>query len=139
MAKFRAGANMDIRFIHAGGTVIFTTGYRTLSYDVNANLLETTAGNDGWKNFITGIQDGKVSLEIATNGTATPIGTADLATMVPGLSGTLYLSPFGTASGMIKYGGPFVVDTRGMPMPYDDLHMCAWDFQSNGTIADGTW
>lgn len=139
MASYRAGANMDIRIIHAGGTIVVTTKYRTLSYEENGNLIDQTAGNDTFKSFILGIVDGKISLECTNNGTATPMGTADLATLTKGLQGTIYLSPHGTATGMIKYGGACIIDNRKLTWPYDDLATVSWDISSNGAWADASW
>ena len=79
MASYRAGAAMDIRVIHSAGTIVVTTKYRTLTYEENGNLIDQTAGNDTFKSWILGIVDGKISLECSNNGTASPMGTADLA------------------------------------------------------------
>lgn len=139
MAEFRGGPNMYADFVYSGGTISFATQYRNISITDEADMIDSTAGAVSFREFIAGLRQVTVAVEALHNGTASPFGTADIAALAPGGSGTVRVAPFGTATGQAKYSGAALIKNRNHEYPYDDVVPLNVEFQVSGTWSEGAW
>ena len=89
------GKNAVITWTSTAGTVTLNTDYRSVTQSPGVNLADCTAGADPYKKYIATIKDATIEYAglLGTGGSAT------LAALEPGISGTLIVQPEGTASG----------------------------------------
>jgi len=128
-----------LRFMPSGGgTILPTEQYRKLSLKSAQDVLDASAGTVAWREFIAGLRSYTGDLEVLHNGTASPMGTADIKAL-RNTSGTWDYSPFGTATGQRKYSGSYVATSMEDSFPFDDLAMITFAFQGNGELVEGLW
>lgn len=140
MPEYRFGEEGNLRLSQVGsGTIYPTAQFTAVDISETAELLETTAGNDTWRTFRSGLKGWEGSLKLFNNGTESPLGTADIATLAGGGTFVLYVSPFGTASGKARHWGTIVVESRGLMYPFDKLAEVELSFRGHGALADDTW
>lgn len=139
MPEFRMGAAGVMWFVHAGGTVQLTDQVRTVTVPQEADMIDTTSGNATTRTYIAGLGGWSMSYEGLSNGTASPMGTVDEATLVPGLSGTVIVGPFGTATGQSKLSGAALVKSQSQDFPYDDVATTSLEFQGSGALTKAVW
>lgn len=96
MAHF-TGQNLYVAF----GGVDCSADQRTLSWNESANTADTTAGADVDESHL--ITTEAVDFSITILAESTSAGSAVLAALKNGLSGTLEIGTLGTASGNPKY------------------------------------
>src|SRR5688572_9603823 len=115
-SEFRAGASMDIRFVDSSGTITITTQYTNASLSYEGDTIDVSAGNDTVRRFLSSLTQWSVSLEAFISGETTPLGTAHIPRFAPtasgGLSGTVIISPFGTAQGKFRHIGGVIITSR---------------------------
>lgn len=139
MAEARAGSTMYAQIITSAGTTTFNEQYRNITLTDEGNPIDATAGADVFRTYVGGLRTWSVTIEALHNGTETPFGTADDFAIQANTFGTIIIAPFGTASGSIKFSGPFIVASRTREWPYDDLVPFNLELQSNGTLTYGTY
>lgn len=139
MNEFRAGTTSVLRFMPTGGgTISPSEQYRKFTLKTKQGVLDASAGTVEWKEFITSLKEYTASLEVLHNGTASPMGTADIKSL-RNTSGTWDYSPFGTAAGQRKYSGSYIATSMDDDFPFNDLATIAFDFQGNGALVEGLW
>jgi hypothetical protein len=137
MADF-SGSALDVKWQYGTGTYTLTGDQRTFSYTPSIDLIETTAGADANKNYISGPKDGQAQFEaLMQTGTALT-GTAMYSTLNEGNAGTLVWSPEGTATTKPKYTMPAISLGVSYGYPYSDAVTTSVSFQQNGARTEGT-
>jgi len=116
-----------------GGTVI-SGDQRTFTTSETADTIDSTAGADTRKQWLTGATDGEASATILA-GTA---GTANYNALEPGNSGTLYWAPEGTAAGKQTKSALALVTSRDSEYPYDGLVVVSPKWKLTGAVTGGT-
>jgi len=129
------GTNANIQWVHAGGTAVLSTDYRSVSVNPSIGLADTTAGADTDKTYIATIKD--TTIEYA--GLMQAGGTVIKAALAAGVGGTLILSSEGTASGKPKESYPAIAMGAKMLYPYDNVVEITCSFQKNGAVAETSW
>ena len=120
----------------AAGTL--TGAQRSFSYSPSINLIDSTAGADTHKKYISGVKDGQAQFEaLMASGTNAP-GTAAYAACVEGASGTIIWMPEGVAAGKPKYTLPAISMGASFAYPYEDVVTVSVPFQQNGARVEGT-
>lgn len=138
MSEFR-GNTLDVRVIHSGGTMVLNDQYRTVKLPWSQDAIDASAGTIDWRDFLKGLKQWTFSYEGLNNGAASPLGTADQATLRSMPMGTIIVSPFGTAAGNQKLSGagfPTKVDTE---IKYDDVAPLNFEWQGSGALSEGVW
>ena len=122
------GTNLVASFIHAGGTLVLNSDYRTLTNAPVIGLVDATAGNDADKTYLTTLKDGKYSWK----GLAQTGGTVLRSALVEGTGGTLIIGEEGTATGKPKETVPVICMGGQFNFPYDNVVEISCEFQKNG-------
>lgn len=135
---FRGGAAAVVRFVHSGGTTTFLS-YRELSLSQGGNLIDTTAGNDAAETHIKGIANWSLPIGYVHRGNTSSVGTADIAALIFGAAGTVYMSPQGTATGSQYFYGAASVESHELSVPYDGEVTGNVTFKGNGALSIGHW
>lgn len=137
MADF-SGSALVVTWAYGTGTYTLTGDQRTFSYTPSIDLIESTAGADSNKNYISGPKDGQAQFEaLMQTGTAST-GTAAYSTLTEGNAGTLTWSPEGIATTKTKYSMPAISMGAAFSYPYSDVVSVSVPFQQNGTRTEGT-
>jgi hypothetical protein len=139
MAETRLGPTAIIQFVDATGTITLHSKYRTATMNDNNNLIETTSGADLAKTYIAGIAEWGCDVEYVFQGTDSTLGTADLKRLKSGGTGLLNVGPLGSATNSLKQYGNVIIESRQIPLPYDELSMISISFKGNGALTDGAW
>lgn len=131
MAHF-TGSGLVVTF---GGTTL-TADFRSFSESEEMGLVDSSAGADTNRSYLTTLKDGKATLEIV----APAGGSAVWNAVVPGTSGTLIWAPEGTATGKNKHTvSSAIVMNRDKEMPYDNIVVIKVEFQFSGTVTDSVY
>ncbi len=138
MSKFR-GDQLVIEWLSGGGTATLTGQYRKISLQHGADVIEITGGTVAHREYLAGPAFFGVRLEGYHNGTATPLGTADLATLAPRTGGTVRVSPLGTAAGQPYYSGSALVTGRDFEFAFDELATLTIEWRGSGPLTQATW
>jgi len=130
MAEY-VGKNLYVAF---KGTVL-QADFRTFSDDESMDMVDTSAGVDVAKTYLTTLEDGTATLELVdqTGGTAT---TAAWNLCDKGAEGTLEWGPEGTASTKPRHYVNAIVKGRKANYPYADIVTLTVDFQFSGVVTD---
>jgi hypothetical protein len=138
MAEYR-GSALLVEWIGTWGTVDCSAQYKKISFTHEADMLDSSAGTVQYREFIPGLLQWSISGDFLQNGTSTPIGgTQFVSLFLPGQSGTVRVSPGGTATGNQKYTGAALLKTASQEFPFDDVVTTTIEWQGNGylTIAN---
>lgn len=124
------GKNAVINWIWTGGTVNLNGDYRSISTNETVDLADTTAGNDAYRTYIATIKSASIDYSgLFPTNTA---GTALIAALAAGNSGTLVVYPEGTASGNLSRSYPAIVTGPKLNVPYADVVEISCSFTANG-------
>jgi len=129
------GAALAVSFIHAAGTLVLNTDYRSLSNSPTIGLVKSTAGSDADETYLTTQKDGKYSWK----GLSQTAGTVLENALVEGTQGTLIIGREGTASGKPKETVPVISMGANYNYPYDNVVEITCDFQKNGARVLGAF
>jgi hypothetical protein len=129
------GKDLNLSWVHTGGTVALEGDFRTFSYSPSVGLVEQTAGADAQKTYLTTPKDGQCSLEVVQQAA----GTVLYAALAEGTSGTLVIGPEGTAAGKPKLTIPAISLGARITIPYADVVSVACDFQQNGARVEANF
>ena len=122
------GKDLDLSWVHSGGTVTLSTDYRSLGEATEIGLVDASAGADTYRTYLTTLKDG--TFEYA--GLHQTAGTVIKAALAPGTYGTLIIKPEGTATGKPSESVPCVISSRNMQYPYENVVEITATFQRNG-------
>lgn len=115
MTKY-SGAALYVEF---AGTNISSTR-RSLDLTHSMETADSTAGADVYRNFVTTVKSIEASGEILGL-TASTGGSAQLAALQPGSTGTLIWGPEGTATGSPKWGFLAMLSEISPSYPFDNV------------------
>jgi hypothetical protein len=131
MAEYVGGAAGYIKF----GSTVLSSDYRTFEPVEEIGLVESQAGNDTTKTYLTVLKDGTTPISLVDQTGGSALWTA----VVPGTSGTLEWGPEGTASGKPKHTVTALVKNRKRSQPYDGIVVLDVSFQFSGAVTDGAY
>ncbi len=135
MAEY-SGSALYLEWIYSGGTVNLTADSRTFSSSVTIELYDSTAGSDAYKTFVTGMRDSVISTTLVTQSD----GTVLLDALFAGTSGTVRVSPEGTASGKRRELYPAISQGVVRDEPYNNVVTYQISWQGNGApTLTGAW
>jgi hypothetical protein len=127
MAEY-TGSALVASWIHAGGTLVLNTDYRTLGTSPTIGLVKASAGADTDETYLTTLKDGKYSYK----GLAQTGGTVLENALVEGTKGTLIIGREGTVAGSAKETVPCISMGAAFNYPYDNIVEISCEFQKNG-------
>jgi hypothetical protein len=124
MTRFIANAAF-IQWASSSGTVSLAGDYRKLDITTSVKEAVTTAGSDAREQRLMTIKDAKVSIQLV----AATGGTALLAALAEGVTGTLTVGPEGTATGKPKTTLTAICQGADQHYAYatESLLDCSWD------------
>jgi hypothetical protein len=136
MAEF-TGSSLYVQW-NAGtnGTIDLSGDYRSVSFKPSIGQVETTAGSDPYKSYITTQKDTTVDY----SGVFQTAGTATENALLAGQVGTLTIGPEGTAATKRKYTLPGAISQgANFNFAYADVVEISCSFQGSGTLTYGTF
>jgi len=133
-----SGSALVVTWAYGTGTYTLTGDQRNFSYTPSIDLIETTAGADSNKNYISGPKDGQAQFEALMQTGTAATGTAIYSTLTEGNSGTLTWSPEGITATKPKYTMPAISLGASFGYPYADVVSVSVPFQQNGARTEGT-
>lgn len=138
MPEFRGTALVIHILPSSGGTIALQDQYRTLKLRSETAAIDATAGTTDWRDYLKGLSQWNVSYYGLNNGSASPLGTADIATLRGG-AGTIRINPHGTGAGNIAYQGAIINTRLEQDYPYDDLATIHIAWQGSGALIESLW
>jgi len=94
--------------------------FRAFSVDESVTIIDASAGDDAYKEKLSGQRDGSATLDLLSQTGAT--GTTTWGKVVPGASGTLEWAPEGTAATKPRhYVSKAYVESRSESYPYEGV------------------
>jgi hypothetical protein len=126
---------MVLQWIYSGGTVALNGDYRTCSWTPSVSNTETTAGSDTHQTFLPTVKNATASIGmVAQTG-----GTAMIAALAAGNSGTLIIGPEGTASGKPKITFPSFSNGAQFTYPYAGTVEFTCSFTETAAYTEGSY
>ena len=109
--------------------------FRTFDVDESITIVDASAGDDTYKEKLTGQKDGSATLTLLGQTGAT--GTTTWGYVVPGTSGTLEWAPEGTTTTKPKhYVSKAYVENRAESHPYEDVVEWNISFTYSAAVVD---
>ena len=133
MAKY-VGRSLVIQFIDSNGTITISNQFNQFDTKWQTEFTEVSTGNAFDKAYLPTLADMTATYKGLSNGTASPLGTADLFRLEPQDFGTVIYAPLGTASGMPKGGFAAYVKSQDITYPYANKVEVSLEFQRSGTL-----
>lgn len=112
------------------GTATLSGVQRELTFNSTMDYADHTGGTADYRRRKKTVGD--YDAQVVTLWDTTALGTASMALLALGNEGTLEFAPLGTASGNPKGAYPMVVETRELPVPFDDGIVVTIGFLANG-------
>ena len=134
MAEY-TGKDLFLSWTSTSGTVTPAADYRSVTYTPSIDLIDTTAGSDAAKTYITGYKDAQLSISLLMQ----TDGTATTNAFIEGAVGTLIVAPEGTATGNEKLTIPAISLGVKRNYPYNNLVELTIDLQQYGVRVDGSY
>lgn|SRR5574343_503587 len=131
-----SGSALNLQWITAGGTTLLHTDCRSFDWTPTLSLIDSTAGADSFREYITGIGEGgdiSASLVLQTGATAL------ISALARGTAGTLIYSPEGTATGKPKSTIPAISKGPSYSQPYDDVVEFKVSWQQSAAETNAAW
>lgn len=113
-----SGSSLYLAWVYSGGTTLLNTDFRQFDWTPTLALIESTAGADSFREFLSGIGEGG---DISVTMVMQSGGTALLTALARGTNGTLLYGPEGTATGKPKSSIPAISKGPAYSQPYDDI------------------
>ncbi len=137
MAEFY-GANLNFQWIGTAGTLDMSAYQRGASFAPSGKIDVVTTGAEGYETRMVGVKDFTASFKgLWQGGTAGTATTTMENTLRFGESGTVLLSPEGTATGQRKYTLPVISQGAQVNLAYEGLTEVNISFVGNGTVTYG--
>ncbi len=135
MAAF-SGSAMYLAWIWASGTAVLNTDFRQFDWSPSLALIDSTAGADTFREYISGIgEGGDISLSCVMQAS----GTALISALARGNAGTILYGPEGTASGKPKSTIPAISKGPAYSQAYDDVVEFKVSWQQSAAETNATW
>jgi hypothetical protein len=132
------GKDLNFQWVGTAGTLDMSEYQRGASFSPSGKIDVNTTGAAGYETRQVGVKDFTASYrglwQAGTAGTAT---TTMENTLRFGESGTVLLSPEGTAAGTRKYTLPVISQGPQVNLAYDGLTEINISFVGNGTVTYG--
>lgn len=131
-----SGSALYLAWVYSGGTITLHGDFRQFDWTPSLSLIESTAGADTFREYISGIGEGGdigVSLVMQTGSTAL------LSALARGVSGTILYGPEGTATGKPKSIIPAISKGPAYSQPYDDIVELKISWQQSAAETQTTW
>lgn len=138
MSEFLGGSAGVFEFIHAGGTMLLNDQHQRIAFQTFTEPIDTTSGTISWRQYAAGLSRWLCTYSGYNNGTASPLGTADLKALKAAF-GTVRYSPFGTITGSNRLYGAALVTNVEQTYPYDDLAAVRVEWQGSGILFEDVW
>lgn len=129
------GKDLVFTWVWSGGTINLNTDYTSADWAPTGELYDQTAGNDTHHTYIPGAKDCTVNLSMVSQSG----GTATTTALGVNNSGTITISPEGTATGKRKIVIPAFSQGAQETWPFDNRCEITCAFQGNGAWNDTTW
>src|SRR5512139_1601141 len=94
------GSSLYATWTTSSGTTTLNTEFRNFTYRPSIDIIDATAGADSNRRRITYLKDGQVTV---TQLMQNDLGSATMAQLAEGMSGTLLWAEVGTATGKPKH------------------------------------
>jgi len=135
MAAF-SGSAMYLAWIYSGGTIVLNTDFRQFDWTPSLALIDSTAGADTFREYISGIgEGGDISLSCVMQAS----GTALISALARATAGTILYGPEGTASGKPKSTIPAISKGPAYSQAYDDVVEFKVSWQQSAAETNATW
>ena len=135
MARY-TGRTLEITWTPDGGSAVtLNTDFRSFQPSYEVDTIDASAGNDAHRQYLAGLKDGTVSLELLDDDANTASFRSALAV---GTTGTLEWRPQGTGSGKPAFSAPAMVTSAEFDYPYDDVVTISVEFQLNDEVTETT-
>jgi hypothetical protein len=132
------GKDLDFQWIGTAGTLSLTEYQRGATFAPSGKIDVNTTGNAGYETRMVGVKDFTASYKgLWQTGTAGTSTTTMENTLRFGESGTVIMSPEGTAIGSRKYTLPCISQGAQVNLQYDTLTEVNIAFVGNGTVTYG--
>lgn len=135
MAAF-SGSAMYLAWVYSGGTVLLNTDFRQFDWTPSLALIESTAGADTFREYISGIGEGG---DISLSCVMQSAGTALISALARGNAGTILYGPEGTATNKPKSTIPAISKGPAYSQPYDDVVEFKVSWQQSAAETNTTW
>lgn len=129
------GQNLYAQWSSSAGTVDLSADQRSVSWNPTGGLVESTAGSDPFKSYLSTTKD--TTVEYTGVYQAGSVGVEN--TLLPNQFGTLIVAPEGTTAGKRKYTLPSYAGGAKFNFPYSDVVEMTCSFQGSGTATYGTY
>ena len=134
MAEY-SGSALYFTWIYPSGTINFSGDYRTLTDNVEGNIIDASAGSDPYTVPIAGIQNGKVTLTYVDQAG----GTTNMYACDFGTQGTIIYGPEGTATGKPKRTIPAMALGWSKNMQYTNVPEITVNWQYTAAPTKGAY
>lgn len=132
-----AGTSAYILWCYSGGSIALNTDFRTFTWSPTLEFIDSSAGADTFKEYITGIGvPGDFSVEMVYQGTSNNTITTNLA---QGSAGSLIYGPEGSTAGRIKFTIPATSKGLQWSQPYQDVITMTGSWQQTAQHTQGTF
>lgn len=139
MAEFY-GKDQQFLWVGTAGTLDMSEYIRASSFSPTGKIDVNTTGAATYEGRQVGVKDFTASYKgLWQTGTAGTATTTMENTLRFGESGTIYLGPEGTATGMRKYTLPVISQGPQVNLQYDTLTEINISFVGNGTVTYGAY
>lgn len=135
MAAF-SGSALNLSWVWSGGTVALAGDFRNFEWTPSLSLIETSAGADTFREFISSIGEAGALSYTAVMQSG---GTALIAALASGNAGTLVYSPSGTATGQPKSTIPAISRGVGYTQPYNEVVEMKVEWQQSAAHTQAAW
>ncbi len=133
--EYVAGQTMVLQWIYSGGTINFAGEERSVAWTPGLETIDTTAGADTVRTYISSFKTATASLALVDQTNAA--GTA--SALDASVRGTLIIGPEGTVAGKRKITFPCMSQGAKYTWPYDGLAEISVDFMATGAYTDSTY
>lgn len=127
------GSALLAQWVYSGGTITLNTDFRNFTYSPSIDIVDATAGADSNRRRITYLKDGQAT---CTQVLQYDIGTATMAALGEGVSGTLVWYDAGSVATYPKHSMPALCLGSSFTTPYNDVVTISTTWQQNGTRTD---
>jgi hypothetical protein len=131
-----SGSSLYIAWVTAGATTTLQGNFRNFSYNPTLSLIDATAGDASFRNYIAGIGEGG---DIGFSSVMQTNATALLAAVARSTQGTLFVGVEGTTTGKPKLTIPAISKGPQYSVPYDDVVTLSIGFQQSAAETESSW
>jgi hypothetical protein len=127
---------MYLAWVGSGGTTTLQGDFRQFDWTPTLALIDSTAGSDSFREYISGIGEGG---DISLSCVMQTGSTALISALARGAAGTLLYGPEGTASGKPKSTIPAISKGPAFSQAYDDVVEIKLSWQQSAAETNAAW